>query len=80
MKASLERLTKAGDGRRGGKEANTHREFFSPNTVRGLFFQMTRNSVSRSLWIWGLYIFNFIVDNCISIFDLALNLQIHMNY
>lgn len=56
------------------------RNFFLPNTVRGLFFQMTGNSVNRRLWIGGLYIFNFIVDNCISIFDTAFNLQICMNY
>lgn len=80
VKISLERLMEARSQRRGREEANTWRNFFFSNTVRGLFFPMTRSSVNRSLQIWGLYVFNFIVDNCISIFDTPFNLQICMNY
>lgn len=53
---------------------------FLPNTERGLFFPKTGNSVNRRFRFGGFRFLLFIVDNCISIFDTAFNLQICMNY
>jgi hypothetical protein len=63
------------DFRDGGRRKLTHSGGSLPNTL----FQVTRN---LSIGSFGAedFVLNFMIDNRISIFDIALNLQICMNY
>lgn len=66
--------------KQGREEASTGEICFCPQHSERFVLQKTGNSVNRSFGFGDFMFLILFVDNCISIFDTAFNLQICMNY